>query len=378
MSHRERLAQLVHSGAFLRGVRIDESVMLETCNRIELYIATSRPGEVATQLTSRALQWLGDVRTYVYAGHPAVVHLFRVASGLDSMVMNEDQIADQVSLASRGARKAGTSRWMLSTLFDVALGVADRAKRPASKRESVSEFALKVALKELGRHPKKILLLGTGEMAKVSAAKLARSRIWVATRRETLPKALKGCAPVSYERARKIMLDCELVVSATKSEGYILDSSGPRFRKKTVIVDLGFPRNVDPGFRALKNVKLIDLDNLASIASRRARKVDRRAERLLEEEAKRFELRLAASQTNSALPRIFRWAELVREEETDAALRKLQKLSPAEKRVVEAMARRIASKLLARPVSFARSSSEELPQEQRLDLLEEIFGGRAG
>ncbi len=95
-------------------------------------------------------------------------------------------------------------------------------------------------------------------------------------------------------------------------------------------------------------------------------------------EAESFSRWLLASRQSSALSHVYRWAESIRREETDAALRRLPRLSEREKKVVEAMSKRLVSKLLAPPTSFVKSSSPELPQDQRLDVVQRIFeqGGK--
>jgi glutamyl-tRNA reductase len=139
------------------------------------------------------------------------------------------------------------------------------------------------------------------------------------------------------------------------------------------MVDLGFPRNIEPSVRNIPGVHLLDLDDLADMARTRRHPGTARAEKTIQSEASRFEKWLRASKLSPEVPQLFRWAEQVRTQETEAVLRSFRALSPKEKRLIEAMGRRITSKILARPAAFAKESSPELPQEERMRVLRAVF-----
>ncbi|HEV2389581.1 MAG TPA: hypothetical protein VGS04_02540, partial [Nitrososphaerales archaeon] len=167
---------------------------------------------------------------------------------------------------------------------------------------------------------------------------------------------------------------CDLIISATKHRGYVL-KRGDLDNRRRVILDLAFPRNMDPGLNA-GLVEVHDLDDLArafALQSRPPIPEAQRAEELVFAEAESFSRWLLASRQSSALSRVYSWAESTRREETDAALRRLPRLSERERKVVEAMSKRLVSKLLASPTRFVKSSSPELPQDQRLDVIQRVF-----
>jgi glutamyl-tRNA reductase len=164
--------------------------------------------------------------------------------------------------------------------------------------------------------------------------------------------------------------------SGTKHDGYVIRKEQLQDDLPRVILDLAFPRNIDPRLKAHRYTNLYDLDDLASEARRVSRLEPRHAIRvktLIEEEADRFDRSLTAARFTPTLPNLYRWAEDVRDSETDSALRRLADLSPREKRVVEAMGRRLVSKLLAPAAKFAKDTSEKLPQDERLRILNDIF-----
>lgn len=373
---RERIGKKVSGGSetlkALPGVT--EYAELLTCNRIELVFATKNP-EMTEQGFFSLFSGTSPDCFYVRRDVDAIRHLFRVASGLDSMVLGEDQILSQVRDAGISARTAGTSKGVLSSLFDMAGSVGRRAREPldaAVGSRSVSAFALRFALEKLGRRPRTVLLIGSGKTIRLAAGELKDAKVYLATRRKVLP--FPGATRVAHSGMVKVARSCDLVISATKHSGYLLKEGSLNTRKRRVILDLAFPRNIDPalnrGMTALYN-----MDDLAAGAAAlpRAPGADRADEFVLSE-AERFSQWLLASRLSSTLSNLHQWAEVVRKEETGAALRRMPGLSAREKMVVEAMSRRLVSKLMASPTKFAKASTPELPQEERLEVIHEVFG----
>ena len=386
---REALAERLSRDAsrFRRKSGVREFAQLVTCNRIEVLLATD--SETAE---ARFLSWLDKTPgmksgfIYVYKDVDAIEHLFRVASGLDSMVLGEEQILSQVRDAGISARTSKSSRGTLSALFDAAVNVGARTREafkamgPSSATDdSVSSMALRFALDRLPRPPRDVLLIGTGKTTRLAASQLDGARLFVATRRESIP-AFSRAKLVSHKDLGRVAARCDLIIAATKHQGYILKKGDLRGKKKLVILDLAFPRNIDPALNA-GPVALYDLDDLAKTSASRPPSLGPEAKRLghlVNAEAESFSRWLLASRQSKALSEIYRWAESTREEETAAALRRLPGLSERDRKVVQAMSKRLVSKLLAPHTSFAKSTSPELPQDRRLEVIQRIFekGGK--
>ncbi|HVC26706.1 MAG TPA: glutamyl-tRNA reductase [Nitrososphaerales archaeon] len=358
-----------------------EYAQLVTCNRIEILIAVD-----STKAAEKALvAWVSKTpgmktdSLYIRKDVEAIAHLFRVASGLDSMVLGEEQILSQVRDAGIAARTSRSSRGSLSALFDASVNVGKRARTTFKQADdSVSSMALRFALGRLPRAPRSVLLIGTGKTTRLAANQLDGARLYVATRRASLPSFSRATL-VAHKDLRGVAARCDLVISATKHRGYLL-KRGDLDGKRRVILDLAFPRNVDPALNE-GQTEVYNLEDLAeAFASRRQSPGPdaRRAEELVFAEAESFSRWLLASRQSSALSRVYLWAESTRRDETDAALRRLPRLTERERSVVEAMSKRLVSKLLAPPTSFVKSSSPELPQDQRLDVVQRIFeqGGK--
>lgn len=378
LAFREALAARLsrEPAKLLRLPSVREYAQLVTCNRIEILMAA----DSAKRAERAFLAWLSGTpgmspdSVYVRQDVDAIAHLFRIASGLDSMVLGEEQILSQVRDAGIAARTSRSSRGSLSALFDASVNVGRRARETLKQAdESVSSMAIRFALGRLPHAPRNVLLIGTGKTTRLAASQLGGARLYVATRRASLP-SFSQATVISHKDLTRVAKECDLIISATKHKGYVL-KKGDLGKKRRVILDLAFPRNVDPDLNS-GPVEVYNLEDLAkAFASRPPSLVPeaRRAEELVFAEAESFSRWLLASRQSSALSRVYLWAERARREETDAALRRLPRLSERERKVVEAMSKRLVSKLLAPPTSFVKSSSPELPQDQRLDVVQRIF-----
>ncbi len=383
---REKLSR-VHSGQPtqwhpLEGVK--ESTVLQTCNRIELYAVSEEPERTEAEFFSHLPARLRERRDcfYVLRGMDAITHLFELASGLDSMILGEDQILSQLKEAATKARLEGRFRAVLSTLFDVATSAGSRVRStldiPAENR-SVSAFALKFALEKLGRKPKRVLLIGTGKVMKLAASGLYGCEIFVATRRKEISPHFSLAKTVSYHAIGKVAGRCDLIISATKQKRYVIRQGELADDMPRVLLDLAFPRNMDPRLKNFRSIELYNLDDLAADAdarSRHAATFTKQARRMIDEEAARFGRWLTASRLSPTIASLYRWAEDARNSEFNFALRRLADVSPRQRKVVEAMSRRLVSKILAPAATFAKESSENLSQTERLRILSEIFANR--
>lgn len=377
---REEISRILSGGSdffqSISGIATEASV-LETCNRLEFYLVSAEPEKTAAALLGRfAGADIPESSFYVRTGLDAIKHLFRVASGLDSLVAGEEQILQQVRDAGRAARASGQARSVLPPLFDAAYSSGRRVREsynvPEANR-SVSAFALKRALRELGRAPAEVLLIGSGETAKLAALRLRGSKVYLLSSRRDLRERFPNAVRIGRGRLEVVSARCDLIIAATKHRGFVLRRRDVPDSRRAIILDLGFPRNVDPAIKRSRLVRLYDLDDIASWARSARREGLLPAERAAEEEARRFNSWLTASRLTPTLANIFRWAERVRDEETAAALRKLPELTPHQRTVVEALSKRLTGKLLSPHTSFVKEAGMGGDQQERLQLLDEIF-----
>jgi glutamyl-tRNA reductase len=373
-----RLSEIPEPGLQVGGGQVFESSLLATCNRLEVYLACSKPIEVARALVTR-LDGSGSPSKsfYVKTGAEAIRHLFRVASGLDSPVLGEEQILQQVKDAGRAARKSGRAKSILSSLFDAACSSGRRVResyRVSSTNRSVSTFALSHALEELGHRPTKVLLIGSGETAKLAALTLNNSSVYLLSGRRDAMVQFPNAEIISRRRMREVSGGFDLIIAATRHDGYTLTKRDLPGGKRMVILDLGFPRNVDPSLKNSEFIRLYDLDDIAGWALSHGLREHASAEKLVVDETRRFDAWLAASRLTPTLANIYRWGEKIREEEALVAFRKLPHLSSHDKTIIEAMSRRLTGKLLSPHATFVKKVEDGEVQSERLLLLESIFG----
>lgn len=386
---REKFASLFPMNAphrFLRSVpHVKESTLIATCNRLELYMVTVRPEETVQAIMAKAEQVLGlgaGKMLYIKTDRDAISHAFRVAAGLDSLVIGEEEIVQQMKEGSTAARVSGDSGSILASLFDEALNAGKRVRNSCgrtSPRSSVSSLAISFAVSKLGKPPSATLLIGTGKTARAAASRLEGSKIYVASNRPEAPKSiLPNAILIKYSDIPGVLGECDLVVVATTttaSGNYVLNGSNVACDKPLLLLDLAFPRNVDPELRSLPSVRLFDLDDISAHARTIGcdSALAATGEELLAKEVELFARWLTASRLSPTLRDLYRWAEEVRSSETEAAVRRLAALSEDDRRTVEALSRRIVSKLLAPPTAFVRTASSEYPQSERLKLVESVF-----
>jgi glutamyl-tRNA reductase len=289
---RERIAvppgRLPEALRFLReqpGVR--ECMVLSTCNRTELYLSVDEWVD-ATELFIRFARALLDFdlgpisdQIYVLQGQDAVMHSFRVASSLDSLVLGEPQILGQTKAAFREAENQGCVDRELHRWIPRAFAAAKRVRSETGISEaavSVSYAAVQLARKIFeDLAGKSVLLLGAGKMCELAALHLKEggaSSIVVANRTLARGEELAGkcCGmAVEFERRWEEIAAADVIICSTDAPHYILDAEGvsrmvrKRPRKPLLILDIAVPRNVDPAVASVEGVYLFNIDDLENV-----------------------------------------------------------------------------------------------------------------
>ncbi|MBI5365445.1 MAG: glutamyl-tRNA reductase [Planctomycetes bacterium] len=305
---REHFGAVLDELAGLPGVR--EVALLSTCNRVEVYAAVDQAipadallaplrGERAWRLPAGSI----ERHTFFHEGAEAARHLFRVASGLDSLIVGECQILGQVKEAYEAAKEAGRTGTLLNILFQKALHAAKAVHAETGVSQGKSSVA-SVALDFMGKvfatlDRKTVLLVGAGQTAELALARLRRYegvRVMVANR--CLEKARKLAAQVGGEAfplrdLPEVLHQADIAIFATASERPlvglldVVDALHRRSGAPLCLLDLSVPRNVDPLVANLPNAYLFDLDDLQEVvaAAQVARKGEAEAgRRCLDEE----------------------------------------------------------------------------------------------
>jgi glutamyl-tRNA reductase len=356
-------------GELMRGRSIAEAAILSTCNRTELYLSAGEPRAAAEWLAEYHRLQPGEITPYLYTlpGDQAVRHTFRVAAGLDSMVLGEPQILGQMKDAVRTAESAGTLGTVLHKLFQKSFAVAKEVRsttQVGANSVSMAAAAVKLAARIFpGLKDQKVLFIGAGEMIELCAthfAAQAPARLAVANR--TLERAhalahrFNGQA-LELRALPELLQEFDIVVSCTASslpilgKGLVERALRARKHRPMFMVDLAVPRDIEAEVAELDDVFLYTVDDLHSIVqgnldSRRSSL--EQAEAIIETQVGQFMHWMAARASVPLIRSLREQGEAARRHELERALRLLQK-GDDPRQVLEALSQGLTNKLLHGP-----------------------------
>jgi len=361
------------------------AAILSTCNRTEVYFAGEAPVDRAAAVDALVAARgpapregaPEGVAFYHRGGADAVRHLFRVAAGIESLVIGESEILGQVREAFSAATAAGTGNPVLARLFHSALRVGRRARSETeigAHGLSVSALAVSLSRRLLGDLRRKtVLVVGAGEAGQRAAAALVQAgagRLLVTTRRsglaDEIARDLNGVS-VPFTDLAEALKEADVVISSTAAPAAIISAAdvaaamAARPRRPLIIVDIAVPRDVDAAVRDLAGVHLFDIDDLQSAAEANlaARRLEVAAvETIVEAEADRFQAWLADRRLEPTVAALRRRAEETRRAELERTLARLRHLDEADRRRVEAMSKALVKRLLHAPVTRLRRGGD--------------------
>src|SRR5438067_6492378 len=374
--HVERLREAL--GELKRGLA-REAAILSTCNRTELYVAGDEPADAAHWLARYHRFEPDGLTPYLYTlpREQAVRHVFRVASGLDSMVLGEPQILGQMKEAARAAESAGTLGTLLHKLFQRSFAVAKEVRSTTSlgaASVSMAAAAVKLAARIFpSLREQSVLFIGAGEMIELCATHFAAqgpARITVASR--TLERAhrlahrFNGRA-IELKRLAEHLHEHDIVVSSTASslpilgKGLVERALRARRRRPIFMVDLAVPRDIEPEAAELDDVFLYTVDDLAQIVSANVdsrRSAVAQAEAIIDTQVGQF-MHWMRSRENVPLIRALRSrADEARREELERAL-KLPARGEEPRQVLDALSQALVNKLLHAPTQALHDTAGE-------------------
>jgi glutamyl-tRNA reductase len=348
------------------GVR--EAFVLQTCNRVEAYVVES--GEAADALAAVTDAVPADAT--VELGHgESLRHLLRVAAGLESVVVGEDQILGQVRDAYADARAAGGIDTVFEDAVTKALHVGERARTETAINEgtlSLASAAVSVATDECDLTGRTGLVVGAGEMGRHAAKALSTAVDELVVANRTVPHAEYVASEVDID-ATAVGLDAvpstipeaTVVVSATDAPAPIIDESAFADAGQTVVVDLAQPRDVPAAVGDRAEITLADLDTLESLtAETRAERHEaaEAVEAMVDEEFDHLLTQFKRKRADRVVAAMYESAERIKRAELETALGKLD-LDEDQEEVIESMTDAVVSELLAAPTQSLRDAAEE-------------------
>ncbi len=381
-------------GAVRELPRVREAAILKTCNRVEVYAAIEGEGRKSLDaLTADFLPHEMEGAVHFLQDRNSVRHLFRVASGLDSLIVGEDQILGQVKGAVAFARSEGALGPLLDRLFRKAIAVGKRVRTETALNKgavSIGSAAVDLAVKLLGDLTGKVcLVLGAGEIGTLVAKALTRwdlKAIFVANRSHDraveLARELNGIA-ISFEEMPKYVPASDIIIGATGAPHVVLSKDELAAMLSTsnrveplLIIDIGNPRTIDEHVMELRGVELRNLDGLREIAQEnlQRRKTEvLAAETIVDTEVAAFLGKSEESPAADLARRLYTRVRTLRDEEYARFVRKAGTPDPNVREALQAMLDSFARRLLAEPTEVLKRAARRGDRET-LRTAAKLFG----
>ena len=377
---------------------INEGVIISTCNRVEIFAVTQDIEKGLWQLKRFMSDYHNipmeglDEHLYTYTSEDAARHIFRVASGLDSMVLGEPQIFGQVKDAYGYALQHRTAGVIINKLFHKAFSVAKRIRtetKIGSSAVSISYAAVELAKKIFGTlEGKSVMLIGAGEMAELAAKHLLSNgvqEIIVANRTyERAIEMAKGFngTPIMFREFPHYLKRVDIVIASTAAPKYIIrpeqidEVIKERKNRSMFFIDISVPRNVDPLINNIDNIYLYNVDDLQGVVEANMKeraKEARAAEVIIDEEIKNFYRWVKSLDVVPTIVALKKKIEDIRKGEVEKALSGLNGLQEKDIQVIDAMTKAIVNKIVHDPVTHLKKEANKVEGDFYIEAARRLF-----
>lgn len=376
---------------------IMECVIVNTCNRMELYLVCDQFHTGKYYGVSFLADWFGVSREsfqdklYYKQNRAAIQHLLKVVTGLDSLVLGETQILGQVKQFFLEAQQQGTTGTLFNRLFQQAITFGKKVhadtelgQHPVSVSYAAVELAKKMFASLTG---KKILLLGAGKMGELTAKHFSAAesaQVWVVNRTFEKAKALANRfagQAVPWEQLDVCLQQADVVVSSTGAHEPVItmEKHGELLSRRSTplfLIDIAVPRDIDPAVHQLENLFLYNIDDLEAIVDVHQKLRQREAEQItawIEDEVGAY---LQWVQTLGVIPLIqaLREKTLQAQDEVMRSIeRKLPDLTEQEKRVIRKHTKSLVNQFLRDPITRVKELAADSEREEALHLFAHLF-----
>ncbi|MGH9432498.1 MAG: glutamyl-tRNA reductase [Terriglobia bacterium] len=378
---------------------IRESIIFSTCNRVEVLVNAEDqldPEPVIRQFLADFHHCdLAAYEGYLYwrRQQEAVLHLFRVASSLDSMILGEPQILGQVKRAFSIAQGAGSVNGDLYDVVNQALAVGRKVRRETGLGHaavSVPYAAVELARTIFGRlEGKTLFLIGAGKMSEIASRHLLRSgasEIYVSNRtRERaveLAQRLHG-AVIPFDNLHENLHKADIVISSTGASNFIICKEqveqilALRKHRPVFFVDIAVPRDIDPSVNDLEGAYVYNIDDLQQVvdANRAQREKEaERAEEIVRQEVQKLVRRLASREVAPTIVALEKRLDAIRDQEWARFRSRLATLTADQRDAVDQLTRGILNKILHGPITELKTGAGNPEHGTLVHLVRKIFG----
>jgi glutamyl-tRNA reductase len=379
----ERFAFTDLNAAYQKLIKIAdlrECIIIQTCNRVEVFAASENPDQ------ERLLEGWANVTGLSYNevaknieicnGKDGILHLLKLSSGLDSLVIGEDQVLGQVKRAFEFSRNNRYTGSHLSVIFDRAIKVGGKVRTITGLNKgsvSIGSMAVKLAEEYFDKlNNKRVLLIGSGEGASLVAKSLKQREANFMITSRTFDRAKSfadavGGNPLPFESALQMFQEVDLIFLSTTAPYYLItydriEKAMAKRDKMLVLFDLSNPRTVEEKVATIKKVKLFNIDEISEIVEKniRARKNEiESAERIIDVEMKMVDTLLKRKEVEPIIVSIFKDVDKIRERELKKAISILgAKIGPEERRIMEQFSYAMVEAMMSTPMNCLRKEIE--------------------
>ena len=365
---------------FKKNSGLDECVIIQTCNRIELFGKSKTHDSNKIKKTWATITGLEEEvfneNIEFVENQEALHHLLKLTSGLDSMVLGEEQILGQIKNSITSAREVKASGQHLNTLFDKAIRIGTRIRNSSGIGAggiSVGSMAVKLAEENIDElKTKKVLLIGTGEVSTLVAKSLQRRgyRFDVTSRTigrsETFCETMGGNA-IKFEEILSGFDNYDVIFVATTAPYFLVTNERiveamKNKSKGMMILDLSNPRTVDEKVATIGGVKLMNLDQIAEMVEKnmnaRLNKV-KIIENIINEEVSVLEASMKRLDAEPLVKDVFKNIESLREKELQKALQMLDEKDERKIRIIDELTKAVVESIVSTPMNNIRKASEQ-------------------
>jgi len=359
---------------------LDECVIIQTCNRIELFGKSKtydldKIKKTWASLTGLEEEVFNENLEFV-ENQEALHHLLKLTSGLDSMVLGEEQILGQIKKSITSARKVKASGQHLNTLFDKAIRIGTRIRNSSGIGRggiSVGSIAVKLAEENIDElKTKKILLIGTGEVSTLVAKSLQRRGYAFDVTSRTIQRSQAFCEtmggkPIKFEEVLSGFENYNVLFVATTAPYFLVTHEkiieAMKDKKKgMMILDLSNPRTVDEKVATISGVKLMNLDQIAEMVEKnlnaRLNKV-KTIENIINEEVSVLEASMKRLDAEPLVKDVFKNIEYLREKELQKALQMLDEKDEKKIKIIDELTKAVVESIVSTPMNNIRKASEQ-------------------